>query len=227
MICDVSVIVCNYNHDMFLGRCLRSLLKQKTFDLFNFEVILIDDGSTDNSHVEIQKFAHDKRLKFFKNDLNVGLPRSINRALDAAQGMYFVRVDSDDFVKETFLFFLKTYLDLNPSVVGVGCDLLLTDESSAKVARISRHDENIACGLMYRHEVTYRVGQYDESFAFREGHEFFNRAKSVGQVDFLKLPLYYYFRHAQARTIVEKEVVQTFDERLKGVLGDADCRDWS
>ena len=90
---DVSVIVPFYNTERYIGRCLRSLVRQKGVDA---EFILIDDGSTDGSLEICESFAsEDERFKIIRSE-HYGVSHARNRGLDAAVGKYVTFVDSDD-----------------------------------------------------------------------------------------------------------------------------------
>lgn len=89
----VSVIVPVYNVESYLGECLESILSQS---FSNFEVICVDDGSTDGSLCVLQKFARrDKRVRIASQQ-NMGLPGARNHGLSLARGSYICFVDSDD-----------------------------------------------------------------------------------------------------------------------------------
>ena len=88
----ISVLMPIYNAELYVGEAIESILNQ-TYK--NFEFIIIDDGSTDNS-LNIIKSYKDDRIKLFQNDENKGLIYTLNRGLDLAQGKYIARMDSDD-----------------------------------------------------------------------------------------------------------------------------------
>lgn len=95
-----SCIVPIYNVENYLERCLNSLLKQ---DYINYEVILIDDGSTDTSGKIVDEYA--KKSSIFKviHKVNEGLGETRNVGLRMATGDYIIFVDSDDWVENTYL----------------------------------------------------------------------------------------------------------------------------
>lgn len=96
----ISVIVPVYNVEEFLERCVRSILNQ-TYKMF--EILLIDDGSTDSSGVLCEKFAQDyERIKVFHKS-NGGLGSARNFGIKQAKGKFVCFVDSDDKVKENYL----------------------------------------------------------------------------------------------------------------------------
>lgn len=89
----VSVIMTNYNTpESFLREAIDSVLGQ-TYS--NFEFIIVDDCSTDDSLEVIDSYA-DPRIKIIKNDKNIGLTKSLNKAMKIASGEYIARMDSDD-----------------------------------------------------------------------------------------------------------------------------------
>lgn len=93
----ISVIVPVYNSEQYLDRCLKSLLKQTYTD---FEVLLINDQSTDNSLSIAQKYAkEDNRIDIFDVQ-HIGFPNAKNLGLNFAKGEYVAFLDSDDFVRE-------------------------------------------------------------------------------------------------------------------------------
>ena len=89
----ISVVMSNYNTPIkYLKESVDSVLDQ-TYS--NFEFIIIDDGSTDDS-LEFIKSYDDPRIKLIINEKNIGLTKSLNKGLDAAQGEFIARMDSDD-----------------------------------------------------------------------------------------------------------------------------------
>lgn len=101
----VSVIVPIYNKEKFLYRCINSLIKQK---LKEIEIILVNDGSLDKSHMICKKFQreYEDRIKYFYIE-NHGCSYARNYGIKKSQGQYIMFVDSDDFVEEDFC--LKMY----------------------------------------------------------------------------------------------------------------------
>lgn len=93
----ISIIIASYNYGRYLEKNLNSIVNQ-TYN--NIEIIVIDDGSTDNSVEIIKKFADaDNRIKFLQhpNNANLGLSFSVKYALEQAQGEYVAFCESDDY----------------------------------------------------------------------------------------------------------------------------------
>jgi len=88
----ISVLMPVYNGEKYLKDSIDSILNQ-TYK--NFEFIIIDDGSTDKTE-EIIKSYSDKRIRFIKNEKNLGIVKSLNLGIDLARGKYIARMDADD-----------------------------------------------------------------------------------------------------------------------------------
>ena len=106
----ISIIVPVYNVEEYLKQCLDSILEQTFSD---YEVILVNDGSTDNSGLICQEYAEkDSRIRYFEKE-NGGLSDARNYGIEQAQGKYLTFVDSDDFLDKMHLNVLYTALVSN------------------------------------------------------------------------------------------------------------------
>lgn len=114
----VSVIVPIYNVDKYLERCLESLVNQS---LQEIEIILIDDGSTDNSPLICDKYAkQDTRIKVVHKQ-NQGLGMARNTGLELASGEYVVFIDSDDFIEK------NAYQEMYDMIKSESAEMLITN----------------------------------------------------------------------------------------------------
>ncbi len=95
-----SVIVPVYNVEKYLNRCVDSLLGQE-FD--DFEILLINDGSTDRSAEIAKSYTNYKTIKFVDKKENSGLSNTRNFGMRMARGKYIAFVDSDDYVETWYL----------------------------------------------------------------------------------------------------------------------------
>lgn len=96
----VSVIVPCYNVESFISKCIESVLKQS---YSNFELILIDDGSTDKTARLVDQFSNTDTRIMVIHKLNGGLSDARNAGIDAAKGDYLTFIDSDDYVDEKYI----------------------------------------------------------------------------------------------------------------------------
>jgi glycosyltransferase involved in cell wall biosynthesis len=192
----VSVIVAAFNQERFIGRCLRSLLHQ-TMPPDDYEIIVINDGSTDRTAYALSLFCgpRESSLRVITHDINKGLPTAINQGIHAARAPYIVRVDSDDFVNMNFLKFLHYYLEVNRYADAVACDYLLLDDEERVLGRGNCAEDPIACGILFRRSHLIEIGLYDKSFRLHEEREMRIRFEKKYKIYRLELPLYRYRRH--------------------------------
>ncbi len=113
---EITILLPVYNGDKYLKKAIESILKQ-TFS--NFEFIIVNDGSTDNS-LEIIKSFNDPRIKIINNKKNLGLIKSLNIGLEQAKGRYIARLDADDIALENRLEKQYNYLEKNKNVTLIG-----------------------------------------------------------------------------------------------------------
>ncbi len=111
----ISIVVPVYNTERYLKKCLESLQKQSYEKI---EIIIVNDGSPDNSEIIIEQFLNnDSRFKYMKKP-NGGLSSARNMGIDNAQGDYLAFVDSDDWVSESYISDL--YNNIGDSEIAIG-----------------------------------------------------------------------------------------------------------
>ena len=211
---DITVVVCTFNHGAWIERCIRSLLNQKFIKKDDFEIILIDDKSTDSTKKILKNFSDLENFRIHSNKKNIGLPKSLNKAIKLSKGRYVTRVDSDDYVQRNFLFLSKLFLDMNREYQAVAVDYIKVDNFETVLSKENCLKNEIACGIMYRKECLINIGLYNEKFKMREGHEINRRFKKKFKIGRLELPLYKYRMHEKNRTKNLKRV-NYFDKLLK------------
>lgn len=189
----VSVIVANYNYGMYISKTLTSLLSQ-SMPLSDFEVIVVDDCSSDISLRLLEPYLDSIRL--IKSDIHEGVLKGSNEGFRRARGQYVVRVDADDYVNRNFLEIEAMFLEENKELEAVCCDYYKVD---GKGNRLGRHDafkEPIACGVMFRREALLNAGSYPENDNIWEDRDFVRRLKTY----YIPLPLYRYLQHEDSLT---------------------------
>lgn len=153
----VSVIVPNYNHSRFLKKRLDSILNQSYHD---YEIILLDDCSEDDSIEVLSEYAnHDKVVHFIKNTKNSGSPfKQWKKGLDVAKGEYIWIAESDDFAHPDFLKRTIDLLSINEQLGLVVTSSLLVDDENKSLnqdtktllsikskGKINGHEKIIVC----------------------------------------------------------------------------------
>ena len=201
----VSIIVPVHNQEKYIGRCLRSLLSQN-FQRNEYQIIVIDDGSTDKTNYALELFKNE--IILIKNKKNKGLSYSLNRGIKHTKSKYIVRVDSDDYVNEDFLKFLVSYLDQNNYMDAVACDYYKVDNNENIIGRKNCLEHPIACGILFRTEHLIDIGLYDEKFLLHEEQDLRIRFLKKYNMSRLELPLYRYRIHMTNSTKNKKEMAK-------------------
>ena len=116
----ISLIIPVYNSEKYLSKCLDSIINQ-TFSLKNIEVIIINDGSTDNSEKIIMRY--EKKLNIiYKKQKNEGQSSARNKGIKLAKGKYLTFIDSDDYIDKKMLSIMYKEADNNNLDI-ITCDL--------------------------------------------------------------------------------------------------------
>ena len=138
----ISVIMPVYNADKFLREAVESILDQSLSD---FELIAIDDGSTDSSPEILESFRQkDPRLIIHRNPSNQGMSASLNTGLALARGKYIARMDADDISLPERFEKQVAFLETHPEIDIVGTPLEMVDERGKTIGRLSAPRENLA-----------------------------------------------------------------------------------
>jgi glycosyltransferase involved in cell wall biosynthesis len=120
----VSVLMPAYNCERYVGDAIRGVLEQTYTD---FELIVINDGSTDGTAAVIRAFRDD-RIVFLENEKNIGLVRTLNRGLDVARGKYILRTDADDIALPGMAASLTGFMESHPDYVICGGNMQVIGE---------------------------------------------------------------------------------------------------
>ena len=128
----VSVLMPVYNAQKYLAQAIESILSQ-TYS--HFELVIIDDGSTDGSADIIRSF-HDKRIVFVENPGNLKIIATLNRGIDLCRGKYIARMDADDVSMPDRLEKQVRYMEQNPQVALCGSWVRLTNADGKVTGRV-------------------------------------------------------------------------------------------
>ena len=207
----ISIIITSFNREKFISRAIRSALNQK-FSEDQFEVLVVDDGSKDNSVKIIEDFG--SKIKSFFLSKNMGLPYARNYGIKKSIGRYIVHLDSDDYMHESLIFVEELFLSLNEEYGAVECDYMLVDKNEKHLEKISASKHPIACGIMFKKENLVDIGLYDNEMLLCEDEELRIRYKKKFKIGRIQIPLYRYTRH-EGNITNDKKKVEFFRKKIK------------
>ena len=134
MTLPVSIILPVYNTQKYLSECIDSVLQQTHS---NFELIIVDDGSTDDSWATIEAYQKlDPRINGIKNPRNLGLNETVNKAIKVARYSLISRLDSDDYMFPKRLELQVEFMKKNPGCVILGAQCELIDEEGRFISKL-------------------------------------------------------------------------------------------
>ncbi|GAA0727052.1 glycosyltransferase family 2 protein [Clostridium malenominatum] len=200
----ISIIIPNYNGEKYLKDCLDSLSKQS---FTNFEIIIVDNASTDNSLNIIEE--NYPGIKLIKMDKNYGFSVAVNRGIKESMGDYVVLLNNDTVVFEDWLFNLVEAIERDSKIFSVSSKMIryrekdkiddAGDEYCLLAWAYKRGDgafiekyikdcevfSSCAGAAIYRKKIFGEIGYFDESFfAYMEDVDISYRAKIHGYRNF-------------------------------------------
>lgn len=212
----VSVLMCTYNSGEFLRQAIEGVLYQP---YENFELIIIDDASTDDSRQIAQEYAAlDPRVKTIECPVNRGASTALNAGLRLASGDYLTRHDSDDIMFPERLAEQVNFLRQHPEVGAVGTNVVYIDHQGNEFAvssfpltneeiQAALPDYMCFCGptILVRREAFVQAGYYFvEHYSTAEDYDLCLRLSEVTQMANLERPLYRYRQHPNSVSVTSR-----------------------
>lgn len=176
----ISVVMGTYNSEKVVGEAIKSIQNQT---LSEFELIICDDCSSDNTYRIIEKIAQkDSRIKLIKNNQNLGLAKTLNRCIEISNGDFVARMDDDDISHPDRLKIQYDFLKENIQYALVGSSVNLFDENGIWGSLIYEGERNsrevfsgknfVHPSVLIRKKDLNSVGNYTESILTRRGQDF-------------------------------------------------------
>lgn len=203
----VSVIMPAYNGAAFIGETIRSVLAQTLSD---FELVIVDDCSTDTTWDVLQSFA-DPRIRLFRAEKNGGPVQARNQAFGHASGQYIVGLDQDDLCTPDRFARQVAFLDGNPdfALVASTCRLLRDgrEQDWAGMRKFTPQAIDwlmMLCNplawssVMFRAEAARRLTPFErQEVLFAEDFDFYHRIRAFGRIARIDTPLLIYRCHPE------------------------------
>ena len=127
---EISIIIPLFNHEKFISEAIESILKQK---FTNYEVIIIDDGSTDNSYEKLKDYCYKYNNISYHYQKNFGAHNAINRGIRKASGNYIYILNSDDVYAKDRLSDIQKIFRKNSNISAVFSEIEFIDDKSNKI----------------------------------------------------------------------------------------------
>lgn len=198
----ISVILCAYNAESYISQALASI-KEQTY--YNIEIIIIDDGSTDRTSERIIDFINDNpclNVNFIRQE-NIGLTKSLNKAIKVCNGDYIARMDADDIslpgrLKISLEYIKNNNLDMVSTKAIRFVDSRIIDQvprinknlNKTKLALMKFGNPFIHGSFLIKSDVFAKL-KYNEKFSTAQDFEFIcNMIKNGYKVGYINIPLY-------------------------------------
>lgn len=209
----ISIIVPVYNSNAYLEKCLNSLINQT---ITNIEIIVINDGSKDNSLEIAKNFAkRDSRIKVYNKE-NGGLADARNYGINMAKGQYIGFVDADDYVNEDMFEILKNMIKENNSQIAI-CGWYLVENENIRTCNFKSEElalnseqaidmllnhvsfDNFACNKLFCRSLFENI-EFPKGKLLEDVSVMYKLIGKAKKIAITSKPLYYYVLHQNSIT---------------------------
>ncbi len=214
-----------YNHQDYVKKAIFSILSQTHK---NFELIIINNGSTDNTGKILKKFK-DRRIRFFHLKKNIGRTKCLNFGLKKCKGDFIAIQDSDDISKKNRIKILLNQLLKDENLGLVASNYNIINENDKVVKKVNINDDlynypkkliftNLIAHstVIYKKKILKTVGNYPENFIYAQDYAFYLKIINKFQIKLIKNNLANLrINHANSETYRSGKSFSTQIEELK------------
>jgi glycosyltransferase involved in cell wall biosynthesis len=230
----VSILMTAYNHQKYIIQSINSILNQ---NYTNFELIIINNGSTDNTKELLRKLKP-KKIKIFNLKKNIGRTKGLNYGLKKCKGKYVAIQDSDDVSKKNRILSQVNFLEQNNKVGLVGSNFCVIDEkgkitkkNTIKLDLINNPRSILFSNIighstvMYKRSLIKLIKGYPKNFTYAQDYAFYLKLFTICKIEILKKNLIYIRQnHLESESIrlkktntIQKEHLKLFFWTLKNI----------
>lgn len=183
----VSVVMPVYNAELYVQRSVTAVLNQRFSD---FEFIIINDGSTDGTKELVLAFR-DERIRYFENESNSGVVRTLNRGIGLARGKYIMRTDADDASFPEMIGSLVDYMESDPACILCGAYVRIlgtrrivpkpSKDAKVKIYTLLSCPFPHTCVLIRKQVLDERALRYDLKYLDGEDHGLWSELLPYGK----------------------------------------------
>lgn len=222
---DISVVMAVYNEEKYIKGAIDSILSQS---LVNFELIIVDDGSSDSTISIIKKFK-DSRIKLFCIN-HGGLPSALNFGINEASAEYIARMDGDDVAKKSRLEGHFQYLNNNKNVVAVGGAVQVIDKdgnflynqkmplTDAELRLKLPNIQMFHSAITFRKSSFFKCGGYDKNLQTAQDKLLFNKMATLGELANIKDRVINYRIHPNAISRRSKKDNEILSKSINNII---------
>lgn len=192
--CKISIVICTYNRDKFIGEALDSLAMQ-ALSPTNYEIVIVNNNSSDNTEIICKKFIADHPELDVKYviERNQGLSYARNRGIKEAKYSIITYIDDDAYAKENFTEIIFNYFKNNPNTAGIGGKVTPRYEKEEpkwmnkyllgivtgidygdKVTKFPRNRFPVGCNMTYRKDLLIKIGGFNNNLKWRADDKYIN-----------------------------------------------------
>jgi glycosyltransferase involved in cell wall biosynthesis len=222
----ISVLMSAYNAEKHIEEAVQSILDQSYKD---FEFIIINDGSNDNTLEKLRAFADlDNRIRLIDQS-NIGLTNSLVKMVELARGKYLARMDADDVSHKERLTLQIQYLEDNLSVGMIGSWVHIIDEvgsiiSNKKLVTLDKKiqkkiiygNQFVHGSVMLRKDIFFLAGGYDDTFKYSQDYDLWLRVSKISKC--VNYPFYLYLLRVHKDSLSCKNSDSQLDFAVRSIM---------
>lgn len=209
---NVTIYTCAFNSQEYIDRCIRSVLNQR---LVNFEYLLIDDYSFDKTPEIMARYSSiDKRIKFIRNEKNLGLASSCNVALKESIGEYIIRMDSDDWFKND-----ESLLELLIHAEQNKYEITYPDyekHDGENVMSFHSGDEEHHAGVALFDRAALNYIRFTDGLRGHDSLDIWTRAKDILKIGYLKKVMFSYRQRKGSLSKIDLDKRNILKDKILG-----------
>lgn len=218
----VSIVLPVYNGEKYLKKSINSIINQ-TYK--NWELLILDDCSTDSTSIIAKDFEKkDSRIKYYKNNINLRLPKNLNRGFSLANGNYLTWTSDDNmFLPDAIEKMVNKLKTDKTDFTFASCRIIDADDNPIEYIMVNKNSPECIIGhncvgacFMYTRNVYKTIGDYNPEYTLVEDYDYWQRIFQKFSVSPIEEILYLYRMHTDALTSTMNK--ETFYKTLKKML---------
>jgi glycosyltransferase involved in cell wall biosynthesis len=218
----ITVYITNYNYGNYIDQCVQSILGQ-TYK--NIEIIIIDDGSNDNSKENLKKYERNKKIKIIYQK-NKGLNITNNIAIKVSTGRYIIRVDADDWLRRDAISSLYKEIKKDKKISMVFSNYFEVSTNGEIQNEFKRYNfdkvkildkpAHGACSLIDKKKLLM-VGGYNENLNCQDGYDIWFKFISKYKIKHINKSLFFYRQHPRSLSKNKKKILLARSKIFKSI----------